>query len=90
MGLYGGRRKIVKKPIDGKTARRELNVFEKWLQIEQDITEALKKQYPEEPISYGEWFDCPVCGAVFAITKPKYCPDCGQALDWRNKNGDNT
>ena len=57
--------------------------------------EALKKQIPKKPIDVCTpvvtWGLCPICkgelnklgnqpNRVFKSTK--YCPDCGQALDW--------
>ena len=57
--------------------------------------EALKKQIPRKPIDVCTpvvtWGLCPICkgelnklgnqpNRVFENTK--YCPDCGQALDW--------
>lgn len=50
---------------------------------------AIKKQIPEKPIAkpymYGEEFFCPSCNKFICFTHnkhPKYCDECGQALDW--------
>lgn len=53
--------------------------------------EALEKQMPKSVIRHG--FDtnklistvsytCPVCKSH--ISRTEYCPNCGQALDWRD------
>lgn len=59
------------------------------------IDEALEKQIPKKPLDICTpvvtWGLCPICKGelnklgnqphrVFINTK--YCPDCGQALDW--------
>ena len=52
---------------------------------------ALKKQIPKKPKSYvdtGDCFEyeCPKCRMTYGrVTwRVKYCPNCGQALDWSN------
>lgn len=59
--------------------------------------EALEKQIPKEPnyqydgYADGEpvWdiWECSSCGAEFEIDydRHKYCPECGQAIDWEVK-----
>ena len=58
--------------------------------------QALEKQIPKKPmISYDErvkenWCSCSVCAFGFGWKRTihyKYCPDCGQKLDWSNENG---
>lgn len=59
--------------------------------------EALEKQIPKKPIDAGYYYMCPCClcdlGAsnddifIYKCPIPKYCPDCGQALDWSENNG---
>lgn len=55
--------------------------------------EAVEKQIPKRAIStYIGNYKCPTCESyiditdddlhVYEIVPPKYCPDCGQALDW--------
>ena len=53
--------------------------------------QALEKQIPKKPmISYDErvkenWCSCSVCAFGFGWKRTihyKYCPDCGQKLDW--------
>lgn len=54
--------------------------------------EALEKQMPEAPIldiiypSGIKSYNCPVCGKGCLVRTdsycPKYCSNCGQALDW--------
>ena len=47
--------------------------------------EALEKQIPRKPVEQG---DCPTCGRYVGYLDtitwelPKYCVECGQALDW--------
>ena len=51
---------------------------------------ALEKQIPKKPIARDLWelgtaegYSCPNCGLDIPYTKhPKYCEECGQALDW--------
>lgn len=59
---------------------------------------ALEKQIPRAPIiemytnrvpSEQEVYVCPVCGEYFGdchdlFYKQKYCPECGQRLDWED------
>ena len=56
--------------------------------------EALEKQIPIKPmISYDErvkenWCSCGVCAFGFGWKRTvhyKYCPDCGQKLDWSDE-----
>lgn len=57
--------------------------------------EALEKQMPKKPTFEGNGFDrngniiydiwiCPCCGEKYEVDYDdyKYCPWCGQALDW--------
>lgn len=55
--------------------------------------EVLEKQIPKRAIStYIGNYKCPTCESyiditdddlhVYEIVPPKYCPNCGQALDW--------
>lgn len=55
--------------------------------------EALEKQTPRMPQEYGKYeFLCPCCAeklgvevediCIYQMTPPKYCDNCGQALDW--------
>lgn len=61
--------------------------------------EALEKQVPKKPTFEGKGFDgngnityetriCPCCGEEYAVDyyyyyDYKYCPWCGQMIDWR-------
>ena len=58
------------------------------------IVQALEKQIPKKPmISYDErvkenWCSCGVCAFGLGWKRTihyKYCPDCGQKLDWGNE-----
>ena len=48
-----------------------------------------RKETPCKPIkihpSFGDNFDCGVCKKQ-VIKYYKYCPECGQKLDWKNDN----
>ena len=54
---------------------------------------ALEKQIPKRPIYHEEteedyeYHECPNCEDIFdastTLLKYKYCPECGQLLDWR-------
>lgn len=43
-----------------------------------------EKQKPQKPIDRCMFYECPTCGNVH-ISYCKYCPDCGQKLDWNNE-----
>lgn len=53
---------------------------------------ALEKQTPRKPIEQGDGinYNCPVCGRyigyidAMAWEMTKYCPWCGQMIDWRD------
>ena len=61
--------------------------------------EALEKQIPRKPDKRKEHkqndYYCAVCRYYFgdemelkfAGLQPKFCPNCGQALDWSDNNG---
>ena len=42
---------------------------------------ALEKQIPKKPTDRCMYKECPACGEV-EIEFCKYCPSCGQNLDW--------
>ena len=48
------------------------------------LLEAREKQEPKEPTDRCMYKECPACGEV-EIEFCKYCPSCGQKLDWRNE-----
>lgn len=63
------------------------------------ILEAIEKQTPQQPDLEGDGYDdggnliydtgyCPRCRCSYEVDyhKPKYCENCGQALDWRTDN----
>lgn len=56
--------------------------------IKQAVT-ALKKQIPYKPAPYQQYCGKCRCGAVFLDKHTKYCGNCGQALDWEDKNETN-
>ena len=56
-------------------------------QLEEDMNiliSAMEKQVPKEPTDRCMYKECPACGEV-EIQFCKYCPSCGQKLDWRNE-----
>lgn len=67
------------------------------LELKIFLTKALEKQIPKKPITLPIGFEtfwrdtirsvqCKVCRDVFMQdTSIKYCPSCGQALDWGDK-----
>lgn len=42
--------------------------------------QALEKQIPIKPVESFPFYHCPKCKR--SVFNTKYCPDCGQALDW--------
>lgn len=59
------------------------------------VIKALEKQIPKRTISvYKGNYKCPTCGNyiditdddlyIYEIEPPKYCDECGQALDWES------
>lgn len=56
------------------------------------IREALEKQIPKKPINEECYYICPCCRGdlgvsdddifIYELSMPKYCPNCGCALDW--------
>lgn len=48
------------------------------------LLEAREKQIPKKPTDRCMYKECPACGEV-EIEFCKYCPNCGQKLDWRNE-----
>lgn len=45
--------------------------------------EVLEKQIPIKPVERFPFNYCPKCER--SVFNTKYCPDCGQALDWSDK-----
>ena len=56
------------------------------------IREALEKQIPKKPINEECYYICPRCRGdlgvsdddifIYELSMPKYCSNCGCALDW--------
>lgn len=62
---------------------------------EKAITQALLKSQKRKVYFDREFYlNCPQCNGVgvekFKSYKPRYCPDCGQALDWEVQHDSNT
>jgi hypothetical protein len=47
----------------------------------EELIEALKKQTPKKPLYIGLDNACREC-ETYIFEKDKYCPRCGQAIDW--------
>jgi len=49
-----------------------------------------EKQMSKKPIwNYDDEFICPTCGETtedYDVTTIKFCPECGQKLDWSDNN----
>lgn len=66
--------------------------FERDVECLKKCAEALKKQIPKKPkvkTTFNSGFqthECPNCGNEFGFCRgikySKYCPKCGQRLDW--------
>ena len=60
------------------------------LQLNKIVSEALEKQIPKKPIYSTANITCPNCGEVllyyFNVFELCYCDECGQALDWSDKD----
>lgn len=59
-----------------------------WLK---DVAELLEKQIPKQPYFenyYWATWTCPCCRTRYEIDyeQHKHCPECGQAIDWGEKN----
>lgn len=72
---------------------RDYAQFPKYVRKSIEIaTSAIKKQIPQTPnlSNFGlcriKAYNCPVCGKGCLVRTdsycPKYCSNCGQALDW--------
>lgn len=66
-------------------------------EVRMTAIDALEKQIPKEPKykkQLRDFFgvatvvkgDCPCCGKAEIYSNAKYCPDCGQKLDWSEEN----
>lgn len=49
-----------------------------------DLQELVNRNEPKKPLREPKMGHrrCPVCGLLWIIPEMKYCPDCGQKLDW--------
>ena len=79
-----------------KRRKEQTELNDRVQQAEDLAIEALEKQIPKRAIStYKENYKCPTCENyieitdddlyVYEIEPPEYCPNCGQALDWGEK-----
>lgn len=70
-------------------------INEAWRRIENAPTAITDKETPRPPVMWGdgycdgdlvmEYYECENCGAMYEFEtdgKFRYCPNCGQALDW--------
>ena len=51
-----------------------------------DGISALEKQIPKKRYIKFPYSYCPVCNENITDESPNYCPECGQAIDWRNED----
>lgn len=57
----------------------------------EECREAIEKQHAEKPLHQGYVYACPSCnsqvtmGSNFIRPGTKYCEDCGQKIDWSDK-----
>ena len=71
--------------------------IEELLELNKIVCEAIEKQLPKYPdyeadgysdgeLVYDTWI-CPNCGMHYEVDYDnyKYCPDCGQALNWEDE-----
>ena len=75
---------ILESNVSKETQKKRLNEKFKAINI---ASEAIDKQIPKKPIEKSPWvYHCPRCDSRTIeeafIKKFKFCPDCGQALDW--------
>ena len=47
--------------------------------------EAMKKQIPKKPTLHEGWLYCSVCKKDILMEAYKFCPDCGQRIDWSDE-----
>ena len=70
-----------------------------YMEMNRLISIALLKQKPKKPIIKDYVANCPECGVllkydvyceksmrIVEITGDNYCPHCGQAIDWSDKD----
>ena len=62
-------------------------IYKKDIEALKTAISALEKRTPRNPIEKSPWvYHCPRCDSQTIedafIKKFKFCPDCGQALDW--------
>lgn len=69
----------------------ECSIFAEALDV---AIQALEKQIPKKPKKNfekfsGVWCDCgKYLGKGYFVNKTTYCPDCGQKLDWSDKESE--
>lgn len=63
-------------------------IYRKDLEALKKAVEVLEKQIPKKPIRllYYEVGDCPFCETTVNISEDRFCPSCGQALDWSDND----
>lgn len=66
--------------VSKETQKKRLNEKFRALNV---ALEAIDKQIPKKPIEKSPWvYHCPRCDSQTIDKKFKFCPDCGQVLDW--------
>lgn len=77
--------------IDKSRSHLILNALEELKQYRalgtvDELCEAKEKQEPYKPAPYQQHCGKCKCGAVFLDKKTNYCGNCGQKLDWSDKD----
>lgn len=67
-------------------AARAAGVSDCFVMNKKAIIKALERQTPKKPMEDG-WLYCPVCHRDILMDHFRFCPDCGQAIDWGNDDG---
>ncbi len=75
-------------PNPGEVGEVFRTLYERLMSIE----EVFEKQIPKKPINEGCYYLCPCCRGdlgvsdddifIYELPMPKYCSNCGCALDW--------
>ena len=74
----------------------ERHITESYEEAKKKIGELVEKATPMKVeviyLDFG-YFDCPKCGNTFCFDgegfECNYCPDCGQAIDWKAEESSN-
>ena len=80
---------LVELALDGEKEIHHSKIFDS----EEIILNAIKRNEPMQPTKHESGvFECPCCGESSPLyyndnlSKPNFCGECGQALDWSSSN----